>query len=194
MTLKLNGLQPLYKNMRSQKIERHKFCYKVNKAIFDVFFFVDESPFILFFGAKGENFSFELSVKNGFIIDDTLDEKTYGKLCKVLGLKYDPNNRFSPRKFFAEFNDRIPTQIGLSSIVEPSDLATYRDMAKDTDKIYFFGWKDNDKSKTSVKEVNLDKTKKLLGKKAYERCKSKNISSRWTARKELAKKVSIVLK
>jgi Family of unknown function (DUF6037) len=183
MTLKLNGLQPLYKNMRSQNIERYKFCYEVNKAIFDVFFFLDESPFILLFGAKGESFSFEISVKAGFVIDDTLSGTTYKKLCKFLGLKYDPNNPFSPKKFFTEFNSQIPTQIGLSSIVESSDLASYLEIVEEAHKTYFFGWKDNEKCGESVSEANLDKTRKLLGKTTYERCRSKNISSRWTHKK-----------
>lgn len=184
--MKLDGLIPLYKSMKSQTIDRYKFEYKSGKAIFDVFFFIDESPFLLLFGVKAENFSFELKVLNGFIIDPTLDNDTYKKLCEILGLTFDPARKFSPRSFFAEFNSNIPKEASPHHKAKPHDIASYRSIAEEADRIYFVGWRDNKKWGTNVQESNLDKTKKLLGEKAYLRCRQKNISSCWTDKKESA--------
>ena len=56
--MKLDGLVELYKSMKVQGIDRYRFEYKCGRAVFDVFFFVDGSPFLLLFGVKAENFSF----------------------------------------------------------------------------------------------------------------------------------------
>lgn len=98
--MKLDGLVELYRSMKDQGIERYRFEYRHGHTLFDVFFFIDESPFILLFGAKGEAFSFEVKVIAGFNIDPTLGSDTYRELCRVLGLEYDPNNPFSPTVFF----------------------------------------------------------------------------------------------
>ena len=97
--MKLEGLKSLYGSMKSQGIERYKFDYKVGKAVFNVFLFIDSSPFILLFGARGQNFSFELEVKAGFTIDPQIDREAYRQLCRILDLEYDPTQPFSPRKF-----------------------------------------------------------------------------------------------
>ena len=62
--MKLNGLVSLYRSMKHQNIDRYRFEYKHGKALFDVFFLVDENPFILLFGTKGDSFSFEVQVEN----------------------------------------------------------------------------------------------------------------------------------
>jgi hypothetical protein len=166
--------------MRSQNIERYKFQYKNGKALFDILFFIDESPFILLFGVKSENFSFELEVKNGFIISTKLDNLTYKELCRVLGLTYNPNSVFKPEDFFVDFNRKIPATANTNNQPAPHDIAPYRSVAEDSDKIYFTRWLDNNTTNNHVTEKNLEKTKTLLGQKAYETCKRKNISSCWT--------------
>jgi hypothetical protein len=47
--MKLDGLILLYKSMKVQDIERYRFEYKVGKAVFDIFFFTDGSPFVLLY-------------------------------------------------------------------------------------------------------------------------------------------------
>ena len=106
--MKLNGLVGLYRSMKNQGRDRYRFEYRHGRAMFDVFFFIDESPFILLFGAKGEAFSFEVEVETGFNINPTLCGNTYKELCRVIGLEYDPNSPFSPKYFFAQFNHNIP--------------------------------------------------------------------------------------
>lgn len=177
--------------MVTQKIERYRFQYKAGKAVFDVFFFVDEKPFVLLFGVKAVNFSFELVVERGFIIDPQLDRDTYEKLCVVLGLEYDPDRPFKPFNFFKEFNKFIPQKAAIAQTAEPHDVANYRSDVEEADKVYFLKWKDNTMRGEKVQWKNLQKTKKLLGEKAYIRCEQKNISSCWTDKKELARKVTL---
>jgi hypothetical protein len=184
--MKLEGLKSLYGSMKSQGIERYKFDYKVGKAVFDVFFFIDSSPFILLFGARGQNFSFELEIKAGFTIDTQMEPVTYRQLCRILDLEYDPTQPFSPRKFFGEFDTKIPHKASIDLIAKPHDIAPYRHIAEESDKIYYRSWLDNDIRGNHVKEKNLDKTRKLLGEVAYLRCKDKNISSCWTDRADKA--------
>ena len=187
--MKLDGLAKLYKSMVTQQIERYRFEYKAGKAVFDVFFFIDENPFVLLFGVKAANFSFELDVEKGFNIDPQLDRETYKKLCEALGLEYDPDNPFKPFNFFKEFNNFIPQSAVIAQKAEPHDVANYRSDVEEADKIYFLKWRDNTKRGENVQWENLQKTKKLLGEKAYLRCKQKNISSCWADKKELANKV-----
>lgn len=187
--MKLDRLAELYKSMVTQQIERYRFEYKDGKAVFDVFFFIGESPFVLLFGVKAANFSFELAVEKGFNIDPQLDRETYKKLCEALGLEYDPDNPFKPFNFFKKFNKFIPQNVVAAQKAEPHDVANYRFDIEEADKVYFLKWRDNTQRGENVQLENLQKTKKLLGEKAYLRCKQNNISSCWTDKKELANKV-----
>ena len=178
--MKLDKLINLYKDMKNNNIERYRFDYQNGKGIFDIFFFIDETPFILLFGAKGANFSFEIEVKNGFNIDINLDKDTYKKLIEFLGIKYAKGNPFSTFKFFEDFNTKIPDIAKKSNIAKPQQIINYRNNVEESEKIYFWKWLDNTKQGNQVSNENLEKTRKLLGVKAYERCKKKNISSCWT--------------
>ncbi|MCP4218841.1 MAG: rloe protein, partial [bacterium] len=102
----LDGFKDLYASMREQNIERHLFDYKFLGVEFNVFFFIDGRPFILLFGVKGANVCFEIEVREGFQVDNSLERDLYDKLCNILG--YDPKNRFYPNKFFEAFNKKIP--------------------------------------------------------------------------------------
>lgn len=150
-------------------------------------FFTDSSPYILLFGARGHNFSFEIEVHKGFIIKTMLDETTFKQLRKVLGLKFDPNNKFSMNAFFEDFNKQIPTFANIKNIPKPHEIALYRRDVEESHKIYFMGWWDNTIRAEFVTEKNLEKTKRLLDYKTYLLCKSKNLSSRWTDQEHLAK-------
>ena len=161
--------------------------------VFDVLFFTDESPFILLFGVHLKNFSFIVKVRNGFIIDGKLPYDTYKKLCEILGIEYDPLNKFSPFAFFKDFNKAIPSVALLSQRAQPQDIAEYRKDVEEAHKVYFYGWNDNTKSGDKVRDKNLKKTKEYLGADAYEWCKKKNISSRWTDREEYAKEAILKL-
>ncbi|KEK22138.1 DUF6037 family protein [Bacillus gaemokensis] len=177
--MKLNGLVNLYEEMKRQEIKRYRFDFTFNKVTFDVFFFIDESPFKLMFGAKLRNFYFELDVKPGFNINTYLGEK-YNELCEVLGLEYDPDNHFKSSYFFEEFNQRIPVIVNVNNRPQPHEVATYRRDVEESERIYFWGWLNHGNSGKGVTPENLKKTEKILGVDAYNTCKIRNISSRWT--------------
>lgn len=171
--------------MNTKRIKRYKFAFTYNSVSFEVFFFIDETPFKLMFGVKAHNFYFEVNVTNGFVIDTNLGNK-YTQLRKILGLQYDPDNPFKTFYFFSEFNNWIPKHALVNNKPEPSDIAYYRRDIEESEKIYFMGWKDNEKRGEQVSPKNLQKTRLLLDYGAYLICKRKNISSRWTHDKNLA--------
>ncbi|WDZ51786.1 DUF6037 family protein [Acinetobacter vivianii] len=190
--MKLTGLIPLFESMKAQKIKRYKFKFQRSKAIFDVIFFTDTTPdYLLLFGARGVNFSFTIPVKKGFLIEVAdLAPEVYKKLVRVLGIEYDPNNKFRPIYFFEDFNKSIPSSAHPRNIPEPHEIAVYTNDVEEADKIYFYGWKDNTIDGKQVTEENLEKTKKLLGYETYLVCRSRNISSKWTDKAHLAVKVT----
>ncbi|MGG1518476.1 DUF6037 family protein [Paenibacillus oryzisoli] len=178
--MKLDGIVSLYNDMRLSNLNRYRFGFTYNNVSFDVFFFIDESPYKLMFGVKAENFYFELDVKKGFIIDPTLEREKYSELCRILGLRYDETNKFKPIYFFTEFNKKIPQKADKKNTPKPHEIAVYRKDVEEADKIYFMGWLDNTINGKKFTTKNLEKTRLLLGKDAYVQCKAKNVSSRWT--------------
>ncbi len=185
--MKLTGIENLYKDMKIKKIERYKFNFIYAKVEFDVIFFIDESPFILMFGVKKTRFYFEVEVKSGYQIVPYFDEKVYRELVALFEFNINEKGPFKPIYFFEALNDRFPAYASINERPSPSELAHYYRNIEEADKIYFWGWIDHEKNKKenkdykgNVSKENLEKTKKLLGYKAYERCKKKNISSRWT--------------
>lgn len=176
----LTNLRPLYKDMRANNIDRVRFAYTYVRVSFDVFFFIDETPFSLLFGAKQFNIAFELLVQPGFAVDCYLPDEIYKALCKALGLTYDPNNPFSTRAFLTDFERHIPSSSSGLQRPTPHDIAIYRSDVEESEKIYFCGWRDNTPRNEKVTPHNLYKTKKLLGEQAHQICTRKNLSSCWT--------------
>lgn len=188
--MQLTGLIPLFESMKIQNIQRYKFQFKRSNVTFDIIFFTDESPYILLFGARGHNFSFQVPVKPGFFIDENLSTNDYYALIKVLGIKRNDNNKFRPRFFFDDFNENIPTSADPRNIPQPHEIAIYQRTIEEADKIYFCGWRDNTIDGRQVKDENLAKTKKLLGYETYSICKARNISSKWTDNANLVQTVT----
>lgn len=176
----LTNLRPLYRDMRAKNTDRIKFSYTHGRVVFDVFFFIDETPFSLLFGAKQFNIVFELSVQPGFQVDSYLTNEVFRALVKALGLTRDPNHPFSTGSFLADFANHIPTSTSGLSKPEPHDVALYRSDVEEHEKIYFCGWRDNKSRGEQVTQHNLYKTRRLLGEKAYQICLRKNLSSCWT--------------
>lgn len=185
--MKLGGLENLYIDMKNKDIKRYKFIFTFNKVCFDVFFFTDEEPFKLVFGVLAENFYFEIDVKRGYNITAYLGDKLTD-LMKILGLQSDEKSHFKTSYFFEAFNKSIPIVANRSNCPEPHDIAKYRRNVEESNKIYFCGWLDNEKRGNNSKKKNLEKTRLILGHDAYQMCKDRNISSRWTDIKENAVK------
>ena len=185
--MKLKGLIPIYRGMKTEGIERYKFRYQRNNITFEVFFLIDQSPFKLLFGAIANNFAFELNVEQGFEINPKLSKPIYSGLCKTLNIEYNPNNPFSPKAFFQEFNLHIPKSVDRKQKAKAHEIGRFRRNVEEADKIYFCGWRNNNAYGHNVSKANLEKTKLLLSFKAYEICLDNNISSRWTDRPSDAK-------
>lgn len=186
--MKLDNLQPLYHSMRVQGIDRPLFRYHLRNVVFEVFFLTDEIPFQLLFGVIAENFSFCLDVGRGFNIDPRLPRETYRTLCKILNLKYDPENPFRTTDFFLEFNHKIPFKADKRRKVEPHEMIFFYKDVEESDKKYFRGWLNNNLRGRDARPENLEKTRRLLGYEIYKLCLRKNISSCWTDRRQEATK------
>lgn len=165
--------------MKLKKLDRQQFLFRYNTVVFDVIFFIDETPFKLMFGVKKNNFYFEIDVVKGFKINTFLN-KIYRDLCEALELEYDPDNPFKTSAFFKEFDIKTPRTATQKNRPKPQDIIYYKRNVEEVDKKYFFGWLDNTLTGHHVTNENLKKTRELLGREAFERCRKRNISSRWT--------------
>lgn len=177
----LSNFKELHKKMISSKRKRCHFNIFYNKRELDIIFFTDESPYHLLIGAVGTSYSVVLPVNPGYILDNKIENDLYKKLCKVLGIRYVDGKSFKPSTFFSYLNDNIPfSKIVFKSYVSTVILSRYYPVIEDSKRIYFLSWLDNDKSRHSVSQENLEKTRTLLGYEEYLLCKKNNISSRWT--------------
>ena len=156
------------------KIDKFRFTY--NKVEFEVIVLIERSPFELLFGVIGYNYSFSLTLRAGYELQELPDEVFY-KLCDILNLK-PGRESLTSYKFLKYVAKRIPTRYSKTKI-QPHEIAKYKQRnIDDAHKIYFCGWKFYEGSERNAK--NFEKTKKWLGDEAYEFCKRNNISSCWT--------------
>jgi hypothetical protein len=178
--MKLDGLKELYKDMKRNNVVRTQFQYQHNNVIFDVIFFIDDSPFQLLFGAIGHQCSFFINVTDGFNISPVITPRAaYYDLCKALGLTYDPANPFSTAKFFADFALHIP--LSISAKKTPTLPINYQASVNiDGDKIHFSHWKNNSDKSGNVTVENLEKTRDAFGDEIKNFCLRKNVSSCWS--------------
>ncbi|WP_272525270.1 DUF6037 family protein [Providencia sp. PROV196] len=179
--MKLEGLRQLCRDMRKNNVTKTQFEFKINQVTFDVAFFINKSPYQLLFGAKNHKCSFFVNVKNGFEISPIITPSSaYKDLCTALSLKYDPENPFSPKKFYAEFANKIPNQIqSKNSRSIPKLTQSITDL---NDFGVFSHWKIH--SIQHVKTKNLIKTEKAFGREVMEFCKNQNVSSCWKTTKQ----------
>ncbi len=181
--LVMTFLKQLYRQMKEQDITQCSFFYDFKHVSFSVIFDVESSPFALLFGVPKENLFFAFTVEKGFVIKDSqIEPVAYKRLVKVLQLRYDPDNAFSPFAFLQTFNKTASTQIRKIRQTEYSDRIPFFPSVEEADKVYFQKWLVHH-GERRVSAQNLEKTRKLLGESAYQNCKQRNISSCWTANK-----------
>jgi len=166
--------------MRALDMDRYRFRHRHGRAEFDVMFFTDSAPYLLLFGVRGHALAFDLEVHPGYQVDPRLPNDKYKALCHILGLTFDPNNRFSIRAFLNDFNAGLPTEATKEGRVRPQDLAPYRRDVDEAHKIHFMGWRNHKGLGTDVTDKNLAKTRTLLGERYYEMCRTRRISGVWT--------------
>ncbi len=178
----LNQLHNLEKIMRDNDIERYRFEYTHNGHRFDTIFLIDQNPFKLWLGAIRGDFVLGFDVSpNDFSINAYIDGDNYSSLCSFLGLEYQKGKPFSSSAFLTDFDDSIPRVVANfnpRNIPRPRDMVIYHRDVEEADKIYFYGWLDNNKSSKHVSQENLEKTFNLLGARVHEFCRNYNYSTR----------------
>jgi hypothetical protein len=188
----LTGLDPLYVDMQTKGISRQRFDYVhrqgAREIIFNVVFICEQRPAYLLFGARGETpmaFLFEAYVRDGRLeTNGSLESDEYKALCNLLDLAYDPQNKFSPRRFLAQFNDSpIPRHATDIAVPTPNEVPAPKRIVSDSDRPFFVGWRNNGDS-GNVTDLNYKRTEFAFGRRHADFCRNQNISSCWTARHE----------
>lgn len=111
-TFKLDGLAKLSSHMGKNYIPYTIFNCTINEVEFDVYYSMSTNPFRLLIVQIGSQFTIDLQVEKGYLIKSNLGSK-FSMLCKVLGLKFDPNNKYNSNKFFTSINTQIPSTANL---------------------------------------------------------------------------------
>lgn len=178
--MKLDGLEILHKNMKDNDLDRVKFDFRKNGKLFKAIFLTDIIPYKLLIGVRSEKFCLPVDVSTSYEIKTSMNNDHYTALIDILGLNYDPNNRFRPKYFFEELNTQIPKTVNVNSKVQIHEISELNPAYEESEKIYFKGWLDNNIRGNKVSPENLHKTRDCLGEEAYQMCKAYNISSVWT--------------
>lgn len=178
-------LKALYRSMRNEGVTRQRFDYVVTKrntVTLSVAFLIDRTPFKLMFGCKVHNVFFMLEVLPGFEVDPyQIDREVFARLCKALGLQFDPLNPYSRKAFLEEFRDSGQIRTKATRIEpRPHELPVDPSTVEEGDKVYFMGWRLNPPGRNVTPE-NLAKTRAFCGDEFAEICEAENISSCWSA-------------
>lgn len=176
--LKLTNIISLYKEMKNLGLLRQQFDFEYNGVMADVFFFIDQQPFILAFGIKLTQSYFELEIHPGFEVHTPFSRKLYNLIIHEFNIHFSPSHKYSPFDFLNAFNNKIPQHLKDTQTIEPYHIANYRRDIEEADKIYFCGFINHSKNHASPE--NLKKTRLLMGEEAYKRCLDENISTKWT--------------
>lgn len=185
MAMKIERLERLHSNMKAQGITKTKFEFRFRNLLFSVIYIAEQFPHELLFGCRAHNLFFVIEVSRDFTIGTYLGD-SYRALLDALGLKPNPNNRFSPNVFFEEFKTSIPQTTSPANVPTVTEIASNRRDVEDSVKIYFLGWLSHDGVRSHPSASNLAKTKRICGHATYDTCLRNHISSRWTDIEELA--------
>lgn len=176
--MKLTGLKPLYISIKRNNLTYGIFKYQVNKVSFEIFFDISTIPYQLGFIQRQSTFQLWIEIKNGFEVTPYIDENSYKNLIKILNLKFNPENHFSIKKFFEEFNTKIPNTYISASNELLYFVSKYRYNIEEPDKLFFKDFKPWSSRKRTKK--NTEKTR-LLFPLIYNRIKNiPNISVAYT--------------
>lgn len=182
--IKLDELRALYQSMKSVQRFRVQFEHRHpnNGARFVVVFLADESPFKLIIVAKGkEPLVLVVSVHPGFLVYPWLEgSDVVAKLKRILGVIPGGDESFSVTKFFRELARSVPKHVASTVDASPAVVVRHYSDIDEAEKVYFLHFMLH-KGNRHASRMNLDKTRKLLGKKCYRECLERNISSCWSA-------------
>jgi len=183
LSMKLTGLFALHASMTAQNLGRYKFRFDYKHLIFECLLFIDTKPIELVMGAIDHDFAIYLNIgpAPNFQLTPFIEPKeTFWALLDALrtgGMRVNP---FDSTAFFSKFNESIPPHATPDQVPTGGDYIRYFSSIEDPDKIYFFGWLDNDRLGNCVSEANLTKTHRYFGQRIYELARRTNQSTRWT--------------
>jgi hypothetical protein len=166
--------------MKLHSLTRQQFKITYNRIEADVFFFIDQTPFILAFGIVHTSCYFEIQVFKGFQAKNFQPTEIYKKICNAFDIKFDRSHTFTIVDFLTAINRKIPQNVHYTTNALPQSIAKYRRDIEESDKIYFLKFVSHINDGKHVTMENLRKTRILMGEQAYQRCKSENISTCWT--------------
>lgn len=176
----LSSLRELHKSMIKEGLKSTRFEFTYNKAKFKCLFFTDEEPFWLVLAIQGTDYYLKLDVVGGYRIDTYIKTDSLNELKRLLGIGKGNKPSFSTNEFFSKVNSKIPHTAVKGTKLYPFEIADYQDYPNVSEGKYFKNWINHDGIKSNVRPKNLIKTRKLIGKEAYEMCKKKNVSSSWS--------------
>lgn len=181
-------LRPLLDDMTTKDEQRCIFRYQRQQVIFSVVFIREtddkDNPLALIFGHAGPPpFAFMFYGTHDLEFSTFLEPEEYRRLCKLLDLKYDANNPFSPTTFLANFagSNQIPEVVGNGMIPSPDQVPAPARFVSDADRPYFLNWK-NLPQEQNVSLKNYRRTLFAFGRQTADLLKDQKISSCWTAK------------
>lgn len=177
--------------MQRSDMQRCRFKFRFRQIVFDVIFLADIAPYLLILGLRGGAFCIDFDIAPDYTVAPRIENEKYKELCRLLELRWDPNNPFRPSILLEALDAATPQSLNDCETARPELIAQHRRDLEDADLIYFWQWRDNTIRSQRVSQKNLEKTRLLLGQKAYEICKSRNISSVWTDDKSKATKIEL---
>ncbi|WP_246058918.1 DUF6037 family protein [Campylobacter troglodytis] len=185
MKIKMTGLETLYKDMKAKNETYAIFDYRHNKIKLVILFDTKTTPFYLLLIKKHSTQTLLLDVEYGFNLSTFLGNK-YQLLLQILEIQSGKTNPFSPKVFFKELNDKIPTNIHhYEPDYETRKLISYAKNYEEKDKVFICGCMDWDKIKNgkTYTQANREKTK-ILYPNVYAKIKDKNINIKYTDNKK----------
>lgn len=178
-------LKKLHEDMLAKGEQRCIFDYSWNGLELSVFFLADSSPFALGLGKKGEKRDFiEFEIEERSCLIDTYLGDGYDRFCEFLEIPPAIGRCFSPKNFFKDLDEHAPVKIASKDGKTPEKPTIDLSRITEPEKVFFAGWRDNNKWNVRVSDENLAKTRLLHGESAYARCKKSNLSSCWSAKQK----------
>lgn len=183
--MKMTGLETLYRNMKAKNETYTIFDYRHNKIQLVILFDTKTTPFSLLLIKKYSTKTLTLDIECGFNLNTFLGDK-YQLLLQILEIQGGETNPFKPTVFFQKLNTNIPTDTHHYKLDdETRKVISCAKNFGEKDKVLICGYIDWGKSKNSktYTQANREKTK-ILHPDVYAKIKDKNISIKYTDKKE----------
>ncbi|MDD1795112.1 DUF6037 family protein [Enterovibrio sp. ZSDZ42] len=188
MWVEMTNLKALHQSMLRIKTDMQQFQVKTGSASFDCLFSTRDAPFVLTLTSRGASPKFfRFDVVGGYKIKPYFGED-YSELAALLNSGANTGQKLIPRNFLEQLNSAIPSKANEKNVPPPQEIIRLRpDITEQRDRPYFDTWMYwTQESGRHPSTENLEKTKLVLGRDAWEYSKEMNASSKWSA-KELGR-------